>query len=1004
MKKLLLLLVGVLTAFISQATNYEVGKTYYIDISDVKSTLFNNSEWLQIWDSGGIVGQNITATKVADNVYSWTQVTADQSTVYIKRMNGNDQKEQWTAADPSSNFVKLNYNNGSCTVTWLDNYTEGANAAPLSLIGDSYSPNDWNGTMKSNYDAEHADVLTLQEVKGPEVEGQEVEVSQYYIFAAQGKFALSNQTGKNWNGDDGWKKNSLSIGAWKDDNSNGIYVANLTKTDVESPRYAPDAIKSQKVYFRINPEQTQIECTADITKFGEKETELPVIGGKQFYLMGNFSAEPYTPFLLIPLGDGSYRTVISCTNTAEGWKDMIIYSENPDVVDEEGNPVRVYYGSNGRVLAPGSNNYNFPASNTAEEFIQLSNFRTTDENGNTQTYTVYFHPTYQGVPHGIVRVTQDVYSKHKAYYLSGDINVWSDVTNRNTDNDTDNTKRHGFFTGESNDNKSYHYLQDDPDNPWVRFQSKEDMEDYWRFQYVGYGPDGSTGNWYRLNLMARGASDLNDNVGRLGGQFKIIHVSLEDNSQSFGVNASSNADYWKKVIKLGVPFTGQKAAGRNFMLGNTVVENAVIWFLAPDDGADAGTECQVIILGEPNDLYVYYANDSEDIPDTFNGPKVYLNTSSQANNFPHTDPFREYDSNNNSVSPTAEDGSYDFAWEKLPDGADYYPYGEDGLAIHYNNVWRKKIPNSINHRTPMPFLTSVTPYEAYANNKTEWFPRVQIDCEDIWFIENGTSNINVFFRYADDGLQNSPNTEVYFNAWLDQYDESGSLAAPLYLIDNMNEDGKMTRIDKNSSEWELVADKYKNNGLTGDAYKEYTWFMAPKDVITTDYANAGHAMFITSYGTQYPSALASSSLGDRNSVALNGADLYYVVGGSSSRVGILYSHLNGTVSVSDHLEQIQIGAEFFARDHAVYRNGDLNTTIGPEVDYQFSVIDNTGAELLPGDDAEEWYDMPYYNWNVENLPAGLYRVKVRVRKLVNGKYEYYSSTDIYTIYPARSAE
>lgn len=570
--------------------------------------------------------------------------------------------------------------------------------------------------------------------------------------------------------------------------------------------------------------------------------------------------------------------------------------------------------------------------------------------------------------------------QRKYYYLTGDVNLWSDLHKRNTSRDT--YGRAGLFEGEGSGASTFIYEQDAVDHPYLSFASIEQLNTLWRFERTTEKPPVEVSHndpWYKLDLKANGAGDLDGHIGRLCGQFKICCGSLE--TYAFGVGASPDEDwyrdpehyenYWGNTIHVGQLYTAICSGKANFLPYNSAIDNAVIWF-APR-GGNSGNPCEIIITGDPVDLYVYYAST---LDDQFDAPQyTHLVISDQINNFPATEPFVNSVKWDNGIEGAGNLG-FDYSWERYAgddgSGVDYSP-ANGSASHHFPYVWRKRIPSSIIHRTPMGFVVSVT--HGYVGDdvtatEATYFPRVRIGCNDLWFID---SEINLFFRFDDPGLMANDAFKVYYNAWNNRYDAESSLVSPHYLSDTFMPMAKSAEgVDEQHSAWE--------------------WFKTPTP-IPSRFASTGHAMFATSMGGFYPVGGWRGASEDIAMAALHGTDLYYVVGESNDRVELLYSHLKGTF-VEGQSDYVQINAEFFIDSPDQWNHRQLNTTLGEGVQYLFSVTDMEGNEIA----SSQWQREPFFDWDVTQCGSGLYQVLVKVTE--HGSI--FTASDIYPIFPSSS--
>ncbi len=593
------------------------------------------------------------------------------------------------------------------------------------------------------------------------------------------------------------------------------------------------------------------------------------------------------------------------------------------------------------------------------------------------------------------------------YYLSGDINVWSDVSERNFES----SKAAGYGTEDGtfeHDNAgNYSYKQDDPDNPYLKFETIENMNKKFRFEYIGAAPFAglSAGNWYKLDLTAKGTGDRNGHVGRLCGQFKIIGGDLTQTAEGFGVDGGANDAYYNNMVKTGVEFTGGKSnGGQNYHLYNTVVDNAVLYF-----NRDNG---HVYVTGDAKDFYVYYAKVDAT---TFEAPaKTYLGESAQSNNFVPKDPWE-----NSSVSDT--EGGYDFSWQKYAgenNAGVNYTAGKN--TFHFPYVWRKKIDSAIAHHMPMSYLVSVTHSTTYkdaeGNDQNHWFNRARLECEDEWFIDN---SVDIYVRYLHNDMNES--TRVWYNAFTNRYDENHvKLDDPYYMSEDFlpmykpqtdasgnlmyDEKGNLLYIQDTNEDGSLKYDEdnnpvYKEN-IVDITSGEMTgrWHKSPKPIDDLFTENA-YAIIATNYGHYLPYGDAKGSPDDLAKVQILGGDVYITLDEADDEFNILYSHLNGTFCKGD-AGVVQINAEYFEQDANEYNYGKVDYTIGNGIKYEFIVEHMDENKVKKTVASSGRIDLPFFDWNVADLDSGIYNVRVKVYDGLKT----YTCDDTYVIYPDRSTK
>lgn len=645
------------------------------------------------------------------------------------------------------------------------------------------------------------------------------------------------------------------------------------------------------------------------------------------------------------------------------------------------------------------------------------------------------------------------------FYLSGDINTWCSVHDRNweyqhTVNNTTGKEGYvGYFCHE--ENGGFDYRQDDPDHLYLPWPSVKDINRHWRFvpakpqdKYPGYGQvvDNFTtrsgrnlgsGEWYTLDLAANGASDFHGHAGRLCGQFKIIQGDVYSDN-CYATSGGANDAYYNNVIKTGQTNynTNNKASGlgngQNLSTQATYIDNAVIYFNSKNGN--------IVIEGDPVDAYVYYAvigRDADGNPVTdFSAPKrTKLTTLSQANYFAADEPFEN--------SRKLE--NLDFSWEEVTN----VPYTlTDGTEIILPKAYRKKIASALAHRNPAGYTVTVS------RQNGSLFPQQRIDCGDVWFIESETY---AYFRYASDPLNKRPGLQAYFNAWTDQFDSNGIITDKKRY--QSREFAEMEWIDEvNDIDMPAKYSEYRGMG----------WFRT-KQPIHRDFSIGGYAMFADNYGGFYPAGAPSVGQDIKEEMKLQGVNFFYVVD-LSPRVRILYDKLNGTYAVhrdgqidasepsyyqpetNEYIYSYLDGeqASNYSRQGSVFRTPyvlqinaeflhegttDIDTSYKQGIQYRFRVYDEKGnlvenslngsdidgkdVSILPDyyGDAQKvvmadtgWIDEPFFSWGLDqavkdfggkfdpnlNDTEGMYRVIVVEVRDADGKV--HRSQDIYEFY------
>lgn len=556
----------------------------------------------------------------------------------------------------------------------------------------------------------------------------------------------------------------------------------------------------------------------------------------------------------------------------------------------------------------------------------------------------------------------------KYLYFCGDMNVWSFI-GRNSDSGLcryyEGWKQGGGEQGEfvEEEGSSFVYKTDNPDMKYYKFATLRDLNTKWRFEKCATPSEQTGDNWWKLDLKANGAKAPDGVVGRLSGQFIITDYNW-DSSDRYAVDGHAHdnhfdsdayaKEYYTGQIKVGTLYTkGRQGNGQNFCLANGYVDDAVI-YLNKDNG-------NILITGTPGDNYAYYAVVGEE---QFSAPaSTILRERAQVNYFTPADYFQ----NGTKIN---DDANYDFKWELVEN----VPYTTPaGKTYTFPKVWRKKIPTGAVNRYPMSYAVGIT------TDAGRVFDPVLIRNNDAWFIEN---NVHLHFRFEDESRNEIPGMKVYYNAWVDRYDENNALLDKPYYL---------------SEKFIAMSDEMVE--VTDEAHNDRKWFKSEASV-PGPFDSAGYAMFATTYGGFYPSGGFHASLSDKHEMAIGGLDFFFEVPKSDPRVGILYSHLNGTFKMGRDATSgknlVQINAEFFVDNEGAFNHGHLDTTYADgSLQYRFRIYDKTGELVdVDGSDYNTWINEPFFNWEITE--AGLYNVNVQVRE-ADGTI--HSAQDVYAVFP-----
>lgn len=568
----------------------------------------------------------------------------------------------------------------------------------------------------------------------------------------------------------------------------------------------------------------------------------------------------------------------------------------------------------------------------------------------------------------------------KYWYLSGDINTWSSIKwlpdnmgryDKDFLGEISHSKENGggssiwnpYTTPKEDNGDTYFDYRPEAGQQPARFATIEEMNTLYRFRQAlpaevsqaGLEGDG----WLILDL--RQTTDAAGNPARLCGQFKFTQGWLEHDAINFSCRVNdlsspvragqlySDVAYGEEVIDGGV-----YTFGNNFYLDATYILDPVI-YLNPDLK-------QFFVTGSEHDSYVYYVHRTD--PDAPAPIFIDLNSGSQYNYL--------YPENYGRIS---EDSPYN--WELLPDGADYaYDPLDPDLTVHFDRVWRKKIPSACIHRAPMPFTVSVISAQG-----TEFTP-VRLECDDEWFIEG--SEVNLYLRYEDPTMTPAA---VYSNSYINVYNDANEIIGQNYQYSDFR---PMT---PNQHAGPNAPDEFADPNIL--------WFKSAEPV-PLKWASGGYALFLSSRGESFPDGGIQANAEERARVALNGLDLYYVIP-FVNNPRILYSHLNGTYSISRDGENnlldtadgssrqiIQVNAELFHEDHEIWGNM-IDTQLDDSIRYSFRIFNESTGDSWQSTDPT----IPYYDWDVTEIVPGFYSVIVTVVK--DGVT--YTARDIYSIAP-----
>lgn len=586
----------------------------------------------------------------------------------------------------------------------------------------------------------------------------------------------------------------------------------------------------------------------------------------------------------------------------------------------------------------------------------------------------------------------------KYWYLSGDINTWSSIIENNkrvpgnyfygedaySDSDTEaktgtDPQNNGYQVPTWRSGADTFNYRPEAGEDYKKFLSTREMNQMFRFRrvtqadvdalerdYPGYtkvdgdkvskneATEGLDG-WWVLDLSK--ATDINGNPARLCGQFKIIAGSLTMNSDNYAFNGTNNLTEALEVGKM----SGNIAKDRepNMTIKNTVIEGAKIFFRPNVKTDKNGTYGHIMVTGEEKTLYLYYLDLGSD-----NATVGCPTAGKIGNEYKY---YHEGKQLNYSCQTTVNQSQ----WESttMAVAKDDLPESLASLAEGYDNfkVWRLPIHPSLIHRSPMPFTAAIKS----AKTGVEFAP-VALHCDNEWFVEGDP--VNLYLRYEDESM--TP-LAMYCNTYYNRY-----------------ENGEMVGVRYQHQQYEKMADRQKYDKIPA-AYQGYEWFKSGD--VTTYFANGGYALFASPRGEMYPLGGINAVGTERDRVALNGVDLFYVIP-SAKQLNILYNHLNGTFNESDKTAHtpyntIQINAELFHEDHDLFGN-QVDFSMDGSVTYRFRVYhyDEMSGELDKIADSDVT-DKPFYDWDVTECGVGYYQVLVIATR--GGKT--YQAYDVYSI-------
>lgn len=563
----------------------------------------------------------------------------------------------------------------------------------------------------------------------------------------------------------------------------------------------------------------------------------------------------------------------------------------------------------------------------------------------------------------------------KSYYFYGDMNRWSTISLQGDvtveDNDHNDITKKIFTNG-----------------VYDKYVTTADLNKYWKFKPVPssstdpyrvfisqanqYSEDGKSGDWLYLDFTTIPGTN-----GCLMGQFKITKGDYT-NGNNWGISRDKNnpVSYLKTAVVVGNNNTaGYKTVAKeglqNIMTEANYIKDAVIYF-NPSTG-------RIYLDGTPEDCYVYYAIEGGSA--TIDDIKTWqiANMADQVNYYYNIDGFNPINSDAYNFGGNRNQNNK-YVWESVANAT----CNVNGRE--YTNVLRRRIPSSASYRYPTPIYVSLTDQDTeYGDNR--------IMGKDIWFINTGGANINVYFRYNDEEMTKGLDW-VCYNVFSNNLGSYGEVTGYDYLFGGKGYSTTDTQPLIKNNKWGAMQLVEINEGENAG-----WWWKSPAGV-PAEFAFNTWAMFGDSRGNVYPSDRVRADNEKITDLELKGQDLFFTAP-AKENPEIVYSHLNGTYSLGKtNKESIQINAEFFDPDH----DADYKLVSDTKaLKYSFAIYYE--GQLVAGSTAADgtvsFRERPYYNWDLNgktlagnDYKPGYYMVVVRA------EYgdQVYESQDTYAIY------
>lgn len=929
MKKLLTLAVALVTAIGSIAAPQKVTRTdgtkvVFVNNKDddgLKSVTPNIHYW---GGSNGSTYPGPQMTKVADNLYYY-QVQSSHNTV--KFNNGSNTVQRLNSI---SSYKSWQIFCGSTCNTIMPS----AMPTTIWVIGNIAGDSNWDNTKAVRMTRE-GNKFTAKEVS---LIGQNGTSNSYFSFITDNGSSWSNKTRFGA----ATKDETVTIGAKhllvpfvENYNASGclaykvtkagsynitLDLDNMTMTVVEA-KEVPSVTSNFADGSTFTTESREITLTPStntsswsytlggttVNRTDKAPVKLTIGAGDKPGTAYNITWEAVSTDGTKASGKFSYKKVsepvkvnASEANNFEFWDDTYTFTLTPTA-----GTVRWSYkiGSNPAIGTTGTTPASFELGKTGDTYDNYGTTYTvtwtaTNASGDVNTGTFTFKKS----------LTLDNYVDGNNYYLYGDMNRWSclGIEYRGKDqikyhNDTNGQGRQlqAVYNGGLDQNNIHREEQ---------YASRAEIIKNWRFEKCA-APAGQTGNnWYKFDLSKVSTLDGAHADGRLCGQFKIIQGNLySDDGRSWGGVAGSKADnnyHADNTITTGTVYTAKHKAGQNLMLDANHINNAVL-YLQPGNPSN-NESSKILILGRKEDIYLYYWNQSSDIKPV----QMSLGNASQYN----------YYFNRSSLTS----GSDNFDLSKL-ERIDVTTLGIEVPEGCQPYAYRIKLPNSVEHRSPISFTAKIKGRKSEIEN--------EVVCEDLWLIEGEARTI---------ALDMSCNAEIN--------------AGPVYynLERPVLQNGQPVGTEKLWSE---------NAYMTYDATAQ-KWTGSKK--VEGEWLSGSQIHFYDGYGREF-------------TYPANGAGrfTYDCSADDDPQLHILYTHLNGTFDMDKNHGGLQIEAEYFLDDDF----STINTSYS-DIQYDFKVYDEYGRDCS-SQLSQEIKTAPYVQWNVKE--AGWYNVRVTATDLSTGK-------------------